>query len=196
MADVFKEILDRGLRERQIPNLTQKARDWYRNQGRMARTTPGRVMLESPLQNLKSVPQIGNMYMYWYDPKHKDKLPIYDMFPCIIMYKSMVDGFMGLNLHYLPIPYRAAFFDRLYDYVNDKTTYDEKTRFMLTYNLLKHTQTLDLFRFCIKRYLTSHVKSRFLYVPPKDWDTALMLPVAKWNDYNESLKQMTRPFKR
>lgn len=195
MADVFKDILIRGLRERQIPNKTREARQWYRNQAASFFTTPSRVMLESPLNDLKRMPQIGNMYMYWYDPKWKDILPLYDKFPCTIVFKLYEDGFLGLNLHYLKLPVRAAFMDQLYQYTNDNTNYDEKTRFMLTYNLMKHTASLDAFRPCIKRYLTNHVRSRFLKIPPVNWDTALFLPVEQWNDPNESRNQLMRPYK-
>ncbi len=55
----------------------------------------------------------GNMYMYFYDPKHKKTLPYYDRFPLTIMVEPAPGGFYGLNLHYLRPDIRAQFLDEL-----------------------------------------------------------------------------------
>ena len=38
-----------------------------------------------------SKPQIGDMVMYFYDPKTKEDLPFYDRFPLTIMVQSAKD---------------------------------------------------------------------------------------------------------
>ena len=121
---------------------------------------------------------MGRMYMYFYDPKTKDILPYYDRFPLIVMVKREKGGFTGLNLHYLPPILRAKFFDRLTEFTNNK--YDESTRFRLTYNFLRASSKLELFKPCFKRYLTSQVESRITEVPATEWEVALFLPTDKF----------------
>ena len=40
--------------------------------------------------------EMGNMYMFRYDPKHKKTLPYYDTYPLIIPLERYKDGFLGL----------------------------------------------------------------------------------------------------
>ena len=58
--------------------------------------------------------------MYFYDPKHKETLPYYDRFPLIIMVGPAPRGFIGLNLHYLPLATRAKFLDALLGTINNE----------------------------------------------------------------------------
>lgn len=44
--------------------------------------------------NLKNRVGSGQMYMFYYDPKHKKTLPYYDRFPLIIMVGPAEGGFM------------------------------------------------------------------------------------------------------
>ena len=57
---------------------------------------------------------------------------------------------------------------------------NEKARFKLTYNLLSGAKKFKLFRPTYKRYLYSKVKSRFLLIPPEEWQIALFLPTQKF----------------
>jgi hypothetical protein len=46
---------------------------------------------------------MGGLYYFMYDPKGKDDMPYYDRFPLVMPLKREVDGFLGLNFHYLHI---------------------------------------------------------------------------------------------
>ena len=192
----FIDRLREGVRAGQIPNKTQEARDWYRRRatsdvtsdGRLIGATSNRIMGGAPIQNTRSTVGPGSMYMYYYDPKWKEKLPIYDIFPCTIVFRMYHDGFLGLNLHYLPHVMRANLMDALYPYVSDEQ-YDERTRFTFTYPILKMTSGMSGYRQCIKRYLYTHIRSRFLWIHPNEWDIAMMLPVEKFNDQNVRVGQ-------
>ena len=52
------------------------------------------------------------------------------------------------------------------------------------------------FSACVKRYLWDHVQGNFLYVEPENWDTALMLPLErfqkapKYQVFNDSMKKV------
>ena len=119
---------------------------------------------------------LGGMYFFYYDPKLKADLPYYDRFPLVIPLEKYNDGFLGLNLHYLPIKYRLLFMDKLIEYavLNEN---DDPKRLRITYELLNVSRRFPEFRPCIKRYLTSHIGSKILTVMPEEWDVALMLPV-------------------
>jgi len=128
---------------------------------------------------LKNRQIIGGMFMFFYDPKHKDTLPYYDRFPLVIVVDKAEGGFYGLNLHYLPPTLRAKFLDALMD-ITDNKVFDENTRFNASYQLLKKTARMKYFKPCFKHYLTKHVKSRFALVPGPEWEIATFLPTADW----------------
>ena len=73
MATVFDKILD--------TTTGPKAYDWYRRQVR-AITTPGaRALINQGKATLR--PKYGVMNLFGYDPKRKNILPYYDVFPLI-----------------------------------------------------------------------------------------------------------------
>jgi len=126
------------------------------------------------------LPTIGEMYMFTYDPKHKETLPFYDVFPLVIPIEMYGDGFLGLNLHYLPPIARARLMDSLRK-ISNNDKYDDTTKLMVSYKVLKSYSTqLSGFENCIKRYLYSHVRSKFHQVAASEWDKAVMLPLQKW----------------
>ena len=68
-----------------------------------------------------ATPFFGRLNMFFYSPKHKDKLPYYDRFPLVLPLERYRGGFMGINMHYLPIPLRTRLLDKLYEFSsNDK----------------------------------------------------------------------------
>ena len=122
---------------------------------------------------------IGSMFMYFYDPKTKDKLPYYDTFPLSVIVSKAPGGFYGLNLHYLAPTLRAKFLDALMDITNNKA-YDDTTKFQARYNILQKTSKLRFYKPCFKHYLSKNVRSRFAYVPPPEWEIATFLPLANF----------------
>lgn len=179
MATVFDTIMTQGVRAGQIPARTNQAREWFRETaGKMNRINE-REMLRSDMSRMTTQPLLGSMYMFYYDPKYKEELPYYDRFPLIFPYQKVKGGFMGLNLHYLPLQLRAKLMDGLYDYANN-TRYDESTKLKLNYELLTRASKLRWFQPCIKHYLTSHVQTKFMYVYPSEWDIALFLPTERF----------------
>lgn len=153
--------------------------EWFKKRLKSVSRINNNQILKDPLLKKVEKPLIGRMYMYFYDPKTKDTLPYYDRFPLIVMVGKEKGGFTGLNLHYLPPILRAKFFDRLSEFTNNKK-YDESTRFRLTYNFLRASSKLELFKPCFKRYLTSQVESRITEVPATEWEVALFLPTDKF----------------
>jgi hypothetical protein len=185
MAIIFDEILSKGIRAGQIPAKEEQARNWYRDTAKKFKRIDERKLMRADLDRIRAQPKIGHMYMFYYDAKHKETLPYFDRFPMIFPYKKVKGGFMGINMHYLPHVLRAKLMDSLYDIAsNDK--YDETTKLRISYNVLNSAAKYKWFKPCIKHYLTSQVRSRFIYVYPAEWDIALFLPLERFDGATKS----------
>ena len=133
------------------------------------------VFLRTHGERISSI-RPGNLYMFFYDPKHKETLPHYDRFPLVFPFQKTEDGFMGLNMHYLPYKMRFLLFDQLLKFKNTKEL-DDNTRLRYSWGTIKAMSRHTLAETCVKRYLMPHVKSQIKMINPTDWTTTLMLPV-------------------
>lgn len=165
-------------------SIQKKSKTWFQQQATMlARKRINEKQLFS--QN-KAVSKVmpGKLYMFYYDPKHKDTLPYYDTFPLVFPFRAMPDGFLGLNMHYLPYFHRVQLMTRLLDFANNKTL-DENTRLRYSWSLLNGAARFQTASACVKHYLKDHVASTFLEIPGEDWHTAMMLPVERFVGANK-----------
>ena len=163
MATVFDKILDK--------TTGPKSYDWYRKKV-AAMTTPGaRSLIRSGKATLR--PKYGIMNLFGYDPKHKAKLPYYDIFPLIFPLEPAKGGFIGLNFHYLPFGARVAFLRSLANTTTDKK-FDKKTRYRINWRnnaFMKKTA---------KHYLFNHVRTSFLNITAEEMAIAIFLPVTRF----------------
>lgn len=156
----------------------QQIQTWFTGKATSAAGYRKKIMSNSERQRSGAV--IGKMYFFWYDPKHKDKLPIYDRFPLVFPIERYPDGFLGLNMHYLSFSERAYLLNQLMKF-RSNSKMNETTRLRVTYDLLASTKKLaSTMRPCIKRYLFTQVRSQFVEITADEWDKALELPVAVW----------------
>lgn len=179
MTTIFDTVLTKGVRAGQIPARTSEARKWYRDTAQSYNRINERTLMKGDAERLTNKPMVGSMYMYYYDPKHKKTLPYYDMFPLVFPFRKTQDGFLGINMHYLPLIYRAKLMDALYDVTNNKN-FDETTKLKMNYQVLSSAAKFKYFAPCVKHYLNDHLRSRFLYVYPSEWDVALFLPLERF----------------
>lgn len=182
MSNLFQNLEQQAFRAGITPR-SNESMDWFRKKAqKIRRINRKELMNEDPLElRTKMLP--GNMFMFFYDPKHKETLPYYDTFPLVIMVDKAPKGFYGLNLHYLNPILRAKFLDSLMD-ITTNASYDDSTRFKVSYALLKKAAKFKYFKPCFKHYLTEHVKSRFAYVPAPEWEIATFLPTADFKKAN------------
>ena len=98
---------------------SMKSQSWYRNQiaSLTDRITAGNLLRSGRLLNR---PSAGRLSMFIYDPKTKDKLPYYDMFPLVLPLDVIPGGFIGVNFHYLPPALRLRFLESLQAYASSK----------------------------------------------------------------------------
>jgi hypothetical protein len=177
MAGLFQKVELEAFRAGITPR-TRESRAWFRKKVQNMGVNRRSLMREEPVEQ-RAKYAAGSMFMFFYDPKHRDTLPYYDSFPLIIAIGPAPGGFHGLNLHYLPIPLRAKFLDNLMDITNNKS-YDESTRFDMSYQFLKSSSTMKYFKPCFKHYLTKQVEGKLAYIPPPEWEIATFLPAAQW----------------
>jgi len=180
---IFDSILSKPNR----PEKAREARQFFRDAAEQIsrnQAAPDRI-IRGNRDNLTNRMMPGRMYMFKYDPKLKQKLPYYDTFPLIFPIEPpRGDSFLAINLHYLPPPLRARLMDELYNRTINQSNMDITTRVRVSYNILKSASNLRFFKPCIKRYLFSNIRSRYLYIDPDRWDIALMLPTARFMKAN------------
>lgn len=143
-------------------------------------------IIKNPVIRKKTTFQEGQMYFYAYDAKHKKTLPFWDAFPLIVVLETSGEGFLGLNLHYLPTNLRLIFLSKL---LEDFSTYYENKdvlRLAITYNSLKGVSSLKEFKPCIKKYLMSNIVSHILSVEAHEWMYAAALPSQNFQKENAS----------
>lgn len=192
VAYVFDSILAKGTQAGYAPSIKRESRQWFRNQAKNLTASPTR-MLRSDRTRLTDKPLLGRMYLFQYDPKGKKTLPYYDRFPLIFPiasgrtsgFAANQGSFLGINLHYLPLPLRAKLMDALYATATTKEI-DENTRLRISYNILQQASRYRFFKPCIKRYLVSQVQSRFFYIDPTEWEMALFLPLDRFVGANRN----------
>lgn len=182
-----EQIFDAAIAEAQDANVfrrkTAYAVKWYQS---IVKDMAPSVMSQSAFTDKTRYKQRirpGQLFAYVYDAKTKDTLPYWDRFPLVfpISYTEEKTGWYGLNMHYIPVDKRARLMGVLYRTMNN-TRYDESTKLKLSYEFLLNLGSMDaaLGKVAFKQYLSSHVKSRFIYIKPDEWPVALFLPLARW----------------
>ena len=158
---------------------TDEAREWFKVKVKQLGKINRQQLLQDEALIRKSRTMMGHMYMYYYDPKHRETLPYYDAFPLTIMVERAPGGFYGLNLHYLKPNTRAIFLDKLTDTLSNDN-YDQTTRFRARYNLLSSVRKFKEFQPCFKHYLSSQIDSKIVLVQPPEWEIAIFLPTEQF----------------
>jgi hypothetical protein len=158
--------------------------DWLKNKAKAVATGTARRKLLSFKDRSRDFDSafVGNLYFFRYDPKHKATLPQYDKFPMAIILQWNSDGFLGLNLHYLPRGQRSAmlgvFSKYKEDYKLEKDSDSDNWENLVDF--LDNTDMQQMPKQCLKRYLWSHVTSHFVEIYPDEYGIAVQLPVEDW----------------
>lgn len=128
------------------------------------------------------MPKVGSMYLYIYDAKTKNKLPIWDACPLVFPIEFYDDGFLGLNMHYLTPLARKKLLDSLTNLLLNNDKYNATTNLeAISYQILKsYGNYFYKYQTCVKRYLYGHVRSSFFLIHPSQWNKVIMLPLARW----------------
>lgn len=159
------------------------------------------LLVESEFRGRNGV-RVGRPCMFYYEAKHKGKLPYWDSFPVIIPISVGSDSFIGLNFHYLRPELRSYVLDILYSTMLRGQKYrgdiyekvrlgklpesaiqsmTEGTYFDITYSkIMSKLSSSRYFKPMIHKYLISQVRSRVIEITPRGWTMCLFLPTAKF----------------
>ena len=151
-----------------------KSTQWYREKIKEFGTPGAMDLIRDGKRNTR--PFFGRLNMFIYDPKFKKTLPYYDTFPLVLPLENYTDGFLGINMHYLPIPLRIKLLDRLVDFSND-TNFDAGTALLVEYQKVKK---IRLVKPTIHKYLAGQVKSQFRRIDADEFMIATLLPVQRF----------------
>ena len=141
------------------------------------RETPNRFYYDNREHKIFRGSQIkpGSLYCWFYDPKYKRSLPYYDAFPVAFVLSMYNNGFLGINLHYLPLRARATLLTRLFDNMMREKSYGKYLD--LQYRTLQAASQYREVMPCIKRYLISHVRGQMIEIPTEEWIRTIFLPL-------------------
>jgi len=189
VKNVYNDLLEQS--RLQSFDTYKKSKDWFRTKAesinRNSISIPKTIDEREHVPVIKSLREIGKLFLFNYNPKTKQTLPYYDIFPIVFPFNITKTGFLGLNLHYLPPPYRAVLMDNLYVLSNSSDFSKDSTRLAkLTYNYLNSQKNLKFFAPCVKSYLNTQIRSKIAYIPPKEWEMALFLPLQRFQKQTEA----------
>ena len=152
----------------------RKSVDWYRkNVADLNNRVTAAALMRSG--KLNGIPSRGRLNFFFYDPKYKKVLPLYDRFPLVLPLETIPGGFMGLNFHYIRPVQRISLLNNLQRYASGGMR--PSTRIDATYDGIKNVR---IARNTVKKYLYGHVRSSFLRVDFDEAALAVMLPVQQF----------------
>ena len=152
----------------------RKSVDWYRkNVADLSNRITAAALMRSGKFN--GIPSKGRLNFFFYDPKYKQVLPLYDRFPLVLPLETIPGGFMGLNFHYIRPVQRVSLLNNLQRFATGGMK--PSTRIDATYDGIKG---VSITKNMIKKYLYGHVRSSFLRVDLDEAALAVMLPVQQF----------------
>ena len=152
----------------------RKSVDWYRrNVADLSNRITAAALMRSG--KLNGIPSKGRLNFFFYDPKYKQVLPLYDRFPLVLPLETIPGGFMGLNFHYIRPVQRVSLLNNLQRFATGGMK--PSTRIDATYDGIKG---VSITKNMIKKYLYGHVRSSFLRVDFDEAALAVMLPVQQF----------------
>jgi hypothetical protein len=185
----FEDILRRGQMRGHYPGMGTMAKNWFRNAARKVEIGDPKAFIKNDrdMRHFKrNVVIPGHMYLFHYKPKYAHQLKHYDTYPLVFPWRKLHNGFIGINLHYLPPRYRAKLMDKLYIIAN-KPYLNDNTKLELSYDILRKVAGDKLFGPCIHRYLDdkAFLRSKLYKIPAEYRDMALALPIARFEKETE-----------
>ena len=183
MAEVQEGLLDRvsdAIRTGKIGQEVRRSAQWFHDKVRglkgelrnkFSSTNAAKFYRESekinPLVFRKRV-SLGDMFCYYSNPKYRQVLPYYDMFPMIMLISADKDTFLGINFHYLAPKFRAILLDRVTAKVG-KGIINWKKISMIT-------QIAPT----IKRYRFDHIMKKVVPIEESEQEIAIFLPTERF----------------
>lgn len=161
--------------------------DWFATKAHNAKSGAARNALLRASDRFSDIDKqfVGSMYFFRYDPKNKLTLSMYDKYPLVVVIERYVDGFLGMNLHYLTRGQRSTTLHMFSDFYKEDKLFGgvtagsgKQTNWDLIQSATSGLQSYS--KECVKRYLYTHVRSQFIRIYPEEYDLAVQLPIDEW----------------
>ena len=123
---------------------------------------------------LKMRANLGDLYAYYYNPKHRMTLPYYDTFPLIMLIGFEQDTFLGLNFHYINPKLRAILLDRVTAKIGGG---------IIKWNKIAKIRQVEP---CVKRYRYDHIVRKVIPIEEKEQELAIFLPLERFKKSSKS----------
>lgn len=159
------------------PTSVRKSLQWYQSQIKTLQDLQRKTSTALRTSGEDRI-KPGHLYLFRYDPKHKDDLPYYDTMPLVLPFAWAPGGFLGINLHYLPYGLRFKLMGELLKLVTDIS--DPKSRAQVSWQILNNASKFPGVNACVKHYLGTQIRSRFLNIPNDQWVAAAMMPLEQF----------------
>lgn len=142
-----------------------QSKDWYRK--KIYQRTPDNIITEERSDEIgdelqrdrnltTSFPRLFNLMFYQYKAKTRRDLPYYDKYPLSFVLEMDARSFFAVNLHY----------------------YSPEERMGIVASLAE--DRIPKFRKGAHKYLLSEVRSPYLILAQKEWQTMCLLPVEEF----------------
>ncbi len=170
----------------ELKTLAKQGQGWYRQQMRdikKNRFNKYRFIIEGKQDTVRRL-EVGKLYFFEYVAKYgglnndaapSQQLGVWDRYPLVLPFTTAPNGFIGINLHYLPTRYRAWLLDRLLGAANIPAN-----KLRINWQILNAVSKMDIGKYATHRYLLNHITSPFRLVRIEDYANAIMLPFAGW----------------
>ena len=186
MADLLDK-LTAAVRTGTIGAETRRSAQWFRDKikgikgdlrNRFSSTNAAKFYREAEDKVnpnvMKRRANLGDIFCYYYNPKYRNELPYYDMFPMIMLIGTDQDTFTGLNFHYLPPKFRAILLDRVNAKVGKGIINWKK--------ISKIPQVAPT----IKRYRFDHIMRKVVPIEENEQEIAIFLPLERFRKASKS----------
>ena len=117
---------------------------------------------------------LGDLFAYYYDPKHRMTLPYYDQFPLVMLIGYEKETFLGLNFHYLNPKLRAILLDRVTAKVG---------RGIINWAKISKIKQVEP---CVKRYRYDHIVRKVIPIEEQEQELAIFLPLERFKKASKS----------
>ena len=111
---------------------------------------------------------LGDLFAYYYRPKHLMTLPYYDSFPLVMLIGYEKDTFLGLNFHYLNPRLRAILLDRVTAKIGTG---------LIKWNKIVQIPQVEP---TVKRYRYDHIVRKVIPIEEKEQELAIFLTLERF----------------
>ena len=190
MAEVQESLLDKvsdAIRTGTVGKEIKRSARWFHDKikglkgevrNRFSRTNAAKFYRDAETKInpalLHRRASLGDMYCYYYNPKHRDKLPYYDRFPMMMLISADQDTFLGLNFHYLRPKLRAILLDRVSAKIGGGIP---------KWNRLKKIPEIER---VVKRYRFDHIMRKVIPIEENEQEIAIFLPLERFKKASPS----------